>query len=266
MAIYAECPKCHRKQSLKNTRCRALVKGKISGARKLCNYDLHGGRKKNQVGYWVYLRYRGKQVWERIGPNLTMAREQEARTRAQLVDDEYRSAVDKRTKLKDFFEKDFLPWAKREKKTWEKDQRNFKIHILKYFGEHIKFQDIAVEHVEAFKGFRLSEKAKPATVNKDLALLKTIYNKAAKWGKYRGQNPVSLAGLLPERNEHVAQFLSEENANKLLNALPAETRPIFEFCLATGIRIGNVLNLRWDQIDTANRIIRSTTASIRLGA
>ena len=96
MAVYVECPKCHRKQSLKNEQCRS------------CRLDLVSLRKKNKAAYWVYLRYRGKQVWERIGPSLTVARDQEKIIKVQLVKDEY-SPVQKKEKLKPFFEKYFLP-------------------------------------------------------------------------------------------------------------------------------------------------------------
>ena len=83
-----------------------------------------------------------------------------------------------------------------------------------------------------------------------------MINKAIRWGFYHGVNPVFLAGMLPENNEHVARALTESEAIKLLDKLPAETKPIFEFSLATGIRIGNVLSLRWSQIDRDNLIIK----------
>jgi integrase len=82
-----------------------------------------------------------------------------------------------------------------------------------------------------------------------------MINKAAKRGKFNGRNPVSLAGMLPENNLHVARALSEEEAARLLAELPSETRPAIEFMLATGIRKDNVLSLRWDQVDRTNRVI-----------
>jgi integrase len=241
MAVYVECPSCHRKQSLENDECRA------------CGCDIHSARKRNRAAYWVYLRYRGRQIWERIGPSLTVAREQEKLLRARLVSDEYAPA-NKTTRIQLFFERSFLPWAKREKKSWKNDERRFKLHILPAFGNH-KLKDIRPTQVETFKEARIKEGAKNATVNRDLALLKTIFNKATKWGLYQGQNPVSLAGMLPENNEHIARCLTEEEFEKLFNELPRETKPIFEFAIATGARIGNILNLKWDQIDKVSRII-----------
>ena len=202
---------------------------------------------------WVYLRFRGRQIWERIGPSLTVAREQEALIRARLVEEDY-TPVDKATRLQTLFEKSYLPWAKREKKSWKSDELRFKRHILPFFGNR-KIKDIKPTHIEALKEKRIKEGAKNATVNRDLALLKTIYNKAMKWELYQGKNPVILAGMLPEDNEHVARSLTESEAERLLREVPLETKPIIEFAIATGLRKSNILNMKWDQIDRGNRII-----------
>jgi integrase len=93
------------------------------------------------------------------------------------------------------------------------------------------------------------------SVNRDLALLRKIFNLARKWGKHRGDNPVSISGLLPEDNAHVAKFLPQDQAKLLLENIPQETRLIFEFALASGYRISNVLNLRWDQIDRESKLV-----------
>jgi integrase len=116
-------------------------------------------------------------------------------------------------------------------------------------------KDLKPAQVEQFKRERLAEGAKNSTVNRDLALLKTMFNKAAKWEMLNCRNPVSIAGMLPENNLHVARSLTEEEAQRLLAELPGETRPAIEFMLATGIRKDNVLSLEWEQIDRPNRIV-----------
>jgi len=241
MAVYLECPQCHRKQALTHAECCN------------CKFDITARRKKNQVPYWVYLRYRGRQVWERIGFSLTVCREREAELRSQLCKDEY-FPLDKATKLKDFFEKSYLPWSKREKRSADKDESRFSNHLFPFFG-NIRMAELKPQRIEEFKSLRIGEGAKNATLNRDLALLKAIFNKAAKWGLFKSQNPVSLAGMLPENNEHVAKAMTGAEIERLLPCLPPETRPIFEFCLATGLRIGNAMTLTWQQIDRQAKTI-----------
>jgi len=215
---------------------------------------LQHAKKRNQAAYWIYVKFRGKQVWERIGPSLTTAREREVEVRAEVVKDEYMPPRKKGALLQEFFDGYFLPWAKREKGSADKDVSRFELHLKPFFG-NVPLKDIIPRQIEEYKEHRLASGAKNATVNRDLALLKTIINKAAKWGMFFSQNPVTLAGMLPENNEHVARFLSEEEVQRLLIELPGETRPIFEFALATGIRIGNILSLTWEQIDKKDRVI-----------
>lgn len=245
MAVYIQCPACHRKQALKNEICRN------------CSKPFDRVRKQNKANYWIYLRYRGKQVWELIGPSLTIAREQEVIRRAELVRDEYQP-LDRTIKLKPFFQDSYLPWAKINKRSWDKDESRFKLHIIKFFG-NVRLKDIDVKTVNGFKQKRHREGAKNATINRDLALLKSLINKAVKWESFRGLNPVSMAGMLPENNEHVARPLSEEEIERLLGELPGETKPIFEFAVATGIRIGNVMRMQWSHIDRKNKIIKLPT-------
>lgn len=264
MAIYSECPKCHRKQSMKNETCRK------------CGHKIKKDRRWNKVVYWVYLRHKGAQVWKRIGESLSRAREEEARIRGRLVDDEYEKE-DKKIKIKDFFFNHYLPWAEREKGTWAKDEERFKTHLSQVFGNKY-FKNITTIDIETYKIKRSSERTnyivpngeeeerrftRPATINRELALLKKIFNLAVSLGKYKGRNPVADAGSMSDKDSYVPRALSENEAGVFLKACPAETKPVFEFALATGIRIGRILSLRWDQIDIQNRIIFLTRKSTK---
>ena len=237
MSIYLECPECHRKQ---NTEHKLCIK---------CQHDLVSARKKKSAAYWVYVKYKKKQAWERIGSSLTIARERERTFRKEIEERRY---VVKRVTLEQFINDVFLPFSKREKKSWIADEYRI-VHLKNHFGPHTELTDITPEAVENYKEIRTQEGVKNATVNRELALLRSIINKADKLGKFFGKNPVSE--LLPENNSHVARALSEEEATKLFAELPTDTRPVFEFALATGIRIGNIMSLKWTQIDMAHKIV-----------
>ena len=53
--------------------------------------------------------------------------------------------------------------------------------------------------MEEFQQHRIREVA-PATVNRETALLKHMFNMAERWGLYQGTNPVRLVKFLPENN------------------------------------------------------------------
>jgi hypothetical protein len=53
--------------------------------------------------------------------------------------------------------------------------------------------------IERYKGAR-REAVSPATVNRELAGLKRMFNLAEQWGLYRGRNPVKGVRFLDENN------------------------------------------------------------------
>jgi site-specific recombinase XerD len=93
--------------------------------------------------------------------------------------------------------------------------------LLPFLGERL-LKDINPALVEAYKQKRLNEPSgrtpqfltKPATVNRELACLKTISSKAVKNGKAE-RNPVQGVKLLRENNERDRILSSEEYAHLL---------------------------------------------------
>ena len=72
-----------------------------------------------------------------------------------------------------------------------------------------------------------------------------------------GYATVDYKEILPAKaNEKSLKvnFLTPEQATKLLDELPDYLKPMVEFSLATGLRKQNVNQLRWKQVDEAQRI------------
>ncbi len=103
--------------------------------------------------------------------------------------------------------------------------------------------------VEAYRQKRLAEPSgrtpqhltKPATVNREIACLKTIFQKAVKNGKAES-NPAQGVKMLKENNER-DRILSPEEYARLLAHCPAHLKPIVKLAYHTGMRQGEILNL-----------------------
>ncbi len=50
------------------------------------------------------------------------------------------------------------------------------------------------------------------------------------------------------------RFLTREEADRLLEALPEHLRPVVQFALATGCRMGEILRLEWTRVDFGRRV------------
>lgn len=112
-------------------------------------------------------------------------------------------------------------------------------------------------HIANFRDKRLQSVA-AGTVIRELAYLSAIFNHARReWG-IRCSNPVSLVKrpcTPPGRN----RILSDEERARLLAALaPSHRRTsvvmrVVQLALATGMRRGELLSLRWEHVDLIGR-------------
>jgi integrase len=162
-----------------------------------------------------------------------------------------------RRTLKDMIEKYDTEYTS-QKKYQSRDRSIFK-HLKEFFGEDTLLKDIEMSIID-YEKFRTSSGASPATVVKELGLLRRMFNIAIKRWKWVRDNPVNLIEMPKVKNERV-RYLSSDERNRLLNALenehlPGWLKPIVIIALNTGLRQSNLLNLRWSQVDLfARRIV-----------
>ena len=99
----------------------------------------------------------------------------------------------------------------------------------------------------------------PATVKHTLVLIRQIYNKAVTWGMYKGPNPVRGVKMPTLQNAR-DRFLSHEEVAKLLKALSGMRTPTLHdmalLSIHTGLRAGEIFNLRGYDLDFQNDMIR----------
>ena len=133
----------------------------------------------------------------------------------------------------------------KKKRSWKRDEELLR-PLSKLFGNK-RLSDISTKDLEDFKLIRLNE-VSPATVNRSLSVLRHLFNLAKRWKKYYGDNPVSIVGMLEELNQ-VERILSAEEQSRLLDSSIGYLRPIITTALNTGMRRGEILTLKWSDVD-----------------
>jgi len=127
---------------------------------------------------------------------------------------------------------------------------------LKHLDEK-RLDEISTFALEGLKQKILAKGLSPATAKHILVLVGEVYNKAITWGMYKGENPVKKVKLpiLQNRRE---RFLSHDEAAKLLSVLQERSPQLHDICLLSlycGLRAGEILNLRGQDIDFKNGLI-----------
>ena len=115
--------------------------------------------------------------------------------------------------------------------------------------------DIVPPDIEGYKLHRRRQ-VSGATVNRELALLKHMFNLAIDWDLYTSSNPLRKVKYFQEINTGFRVLKPEEETRLLRNATPA-IQDIVLYALNTGSRIGEIFSLRWQDVDLDQGMINS---------
>ena len=117
--------------------------------------------------------------------------------------------------------------------------------------------NLSATRVAAYRDERLKD-VSAGTVIRELAYLSAIINHARReWG-INVPNPVQMVRK-PQSPQARSRVLTEEEVLKLLQALEPTgrrshwTKPAVQFALATAMRRGELLSLRWEHVDLNGR-------------
>jgi integrase len=117
--------------------------------------------------------------------------------------------------------------------------------------------NLSAARIAAFRDERLNQ-VSAGTVIRELAYLSAIINHARReWG-INVPNPVQMVRK-PSSPSARARVLSDEEVSRLLHALEPTgrrshwTKPVVQLALATAMRRGELLSLRWEYVDLLAR-------------
>ena len=126
-------------------------------------------------------------------------------------------------------------------------------HLLPFFAD-MQLMNINTSAIRKYRQERHRERAlTAATVNRDLSVLRRILYWGVEEG-YLASNP--LGRLRMERERRTKRpVLSLREEQLLLAAAPEHLQRIIRCALHTGMRRGEILRQRWEDIDFDNRIL-----------
>jgi integrase len=138
-----------------------------------------------------------------------------------------------------------------------------------------RLTEITPAAIERYKAWRLASTSRhgrhprPATLNRELACLKHMFNVGRKGlvhlpGGVPAQNPVSGVKFLDEQNVR-DRVLTAEEFQRIVNSSPDYLKPVLVCAYHTGMRRGEILGLTWDRVDMKAGFIRLKEIDTKTG-
>ncbi len=207
---------------------------------------------KRGENWYISFFFKGERIKESIGPSRKIAEAVMAKRKAEIAENRY---LDKRKELPPIkfhdFGVQFLEWAKVNHKPGSRKRELTNMRTLeKGFGDK-NIHEITTWSIEQYKVKRKTE-VKASSVNRELAMLKSMLNKAVEWGKLK-EAPKRIKLLKGVQNR--LRFLMPDEVQRLISNCSDHLRPIVITAIHTGMRKGEFLNLRWSQVNLEKGII-----------
>lgn len=143
--------------------------------------------------------------------------------------------------------------SKVENKSWKKSDWVFIRALKKFFGKYF-LSEINKELIARYKAERKKEGVSNAGINRNLACLKSIFNRAIDWGKFSGENPMRRVSMLKEPAGRT-RYLERADIKLLIDCCEDAFLPYLVVAFNTGLRLSEQLSLKWEDIDFKNEII-----------
>ena len=205
-----------------------------------------------RIDTWVVLPDgRGQRIQKRKIPTREQAVALEAKIRAEAFEGRFfeRLRVPKVTVAQLW--KEWEPISRRDKDSWRSDIARAR-YLCAILGDRIASQ-LTQRDVDEYRNRRLTDRTRrkrppsPASLDRELAQLKRMCSYGVECGLLQ-TNPVARVKLLNKPNVR-RTVIGEATFSRLVEIADPELKPILITAYDTGMRKGEILNLRWSQVD-----------------
>lgn len=213
--------------------------------------------KSGKKSLYLDIYQKGKRSYEFLDiPKLTGDRKKDKQIRRQAEAIRAKREVQLFNETYDFDKKDddllFTDFMKMIADEFEKKNNrtvsNVLKHVRSYGKNNIGFHDIDEKWIKGFKNYLL-EKVKQSTARNYFLVLQSVLNKATKKGHLK-KNPTHEVENIAKDPPKI-EYLNDEELNKLWGAdiQNTEVKRAFLFSAYTGLRLSDIINLKWTDIE-----------------
>lgn len=156
--------------------------------------------------------------------------------------------------------REFMRWA--DQAIRNPEQYRHDLEVFEAYCPVPSIQQVDQRYVLGFREWQLANGMTPRTVNKQVGTLCNMLNKGVAWGRI-GSNP--LADLKPLKHDSPKKerrSLELDEVTAIFEHSPEYLKPVWRMFMTTGIRRGELVNMRFEDVDFDRRcvIVRAATA------
>ena len=193
----------------------------------------------------------GRQVRKLVSPYKETAQKILAKVEVEIAEGKYLDKKEqKKVLFEDFAVQYFNSYVRMQNKNAGNQKKFIDALIREFKGMHLhQIDTLTIRNYLA----KRAQTLRPSSVNKYLTMVKSMYNRAIEWGIWLKANPAAGIKKMPENNERY-RWLTEEEQERLLSRCSGMARFIVMIALKTGMRWGEIINLKWQQTPNSNYI------------
>ena len=249
-----QCPICRHKQSLRNKRC-------------VCGEDLDQAKRSGRIKYYLYNRVAVRradgtiervQKWELSGESLEEARTEDAKRKVQKRERRVFEIVPEASMTFEELSRWYLGLDSVKAKAYYPILSINLATFNKYCGA-MRVDAMLPADLENYKALRKASGMSDSYVDQEAGAAKRVVFKAHENRKVSADVVLAFrqgcTKLLKRNGNARDRILSPKEFARLVAELPVHTTQILACAFYTGMRYGEILGLKRDQVNLADRII-----------
>ncbi|MEN2994231.1 MAG: site-specific integrase [Thermodesulfovibrio sp.] len=153
----------------------------------------------------------------------------------------------------EFYEKHYLKYCYKRHKT------NIEVYFFRSLPDwfkKLKLNQIGTQEVEQLQSYFIQKEMSVATCNRYIGIVKSSFSKACDWNFITETRlkAIRKVKLLKGETKRL-RYLTMDEIHRLLSCCDDHLYPIVFTAINTGMRKGEILNLKWSNVDLKNGII-----------
>jgi integrase len=206
--------------------------------------------------WWTKIRHDGKKVEKSLETrNRKLAQSIEAKIRTEIIEGTFfKKPKGTKITVSSLISKYLAEHSKPNKGAITyKNDIYFSKRILQRFGKKL-LSDVKPSHIARFITDRRNDGVGDVTINHELRLLRHAYNLAIHDWELVDESPFTKIKI-PSGDVKRVRYFSEDEEESLVNVLPEWLKPIVTIARESGLRLSNIVNLEWSQVNIFSKMI-----------